>query len=70
MHGECVRLMVGLPRGRGAVLVVGVGVVVVHVLPCQDGGAGRAAHGRRGESVGEMRASFLHDLPSFVHGLH
>lgn len=39
MHGEGVRLVVCLPRGRGAVLVVGVGVVVVHILPCQDGGA-------------------------------
>ncbi len=70
MYGKCVRLVVGLPRGRGAVLVVGVGVVVVHVLPRQDGGAGRAAHGRGGESVGEMRAALLHDVPSFVHGLH
>lgn len=51
MHGERVRLVVGLPRRRGAVLIVGVGVVVVHILPCQDGGTGRAAHGRSGEGV-------------------
>ena len=31
--------MSGLPGGRGAVLVVGVGVVVVDVLPGEDGGA-------------------------------
>lgn len=70
MHGEGVRLVVRLPRGRGAVLVVRVGVVVVHIFPREDGGAGRAAHGRGGESVGEMRAALLHDLPGFVHGLH
>lgn len=70
MHGEGVRLVVGLPGGRGAVLVVGVGVVVVHVLARQNGGAGRAAHGRGGERVGEMHASLLHDVPGFVHGLH
>lgn len=51
VHGERVRLVVRLPRWRGAVLVVGVSVVVVHVLPRQDGGAGRAAHGGGGESV-------------------
>lgn len=70
MHGEGVRLVVGLPGGRGAVLVVGVGVVVVHVLARQNGGAGRAAHGRGGERVGEVHASLLHDVPGFVHGLH
>lgn len=70
MHGEGVRLVVGLPRGGGAVFIVGVGVVVVHVLPGQDGGAGRAAHGCGRESVGEMRAALLHDASSFVHGLH
>lgn len=70
MHGEGVRLVVGLPRRGGAVLVVGVGVVVVDVLPRQDGGAGRAAHGRRGEGIGEMCAALLHDVPGFVHCLH
>lgn len=70
MYGEGVRLMVGLPRGRRAVLIVGVGVVVVHILARQNGRAGRAAHGRGGESVGEMHATLLHDVPGFVHGLH
>lgn len=42
----------------------------MHILPCQDGGAGRTAHGCGGESVGEMRAALLHDVSSFVHGLH
>lgn len=31
VHGEGVRLVVGLPGGRRAVLVVGVGVVVVDI---------------------------------------
>lgn len=70
MYSKGVRLVVGLPRGRGAVLVVGVGVVVVNILPRQDGGAGRAAHGCGGESVGEVCATLLHDVSSFVHGLH
>lgn len=70
MHGEGVRLVVGLPRGRRAVLIVGVGVVVVHILARQNGGTGRAAHGRGGESVGEVHAALLHDVSGFVHGLH
>lgn len=70
MHSEGVRLMVGLPGGRRAVLIVGVGVVVVHVLARQNGGTGRATHGRGGESVGEMHATLLHDVSGFVHGLH
>lgn len=70
MHGEGVRLVVGLPRGRRAVLIVGVGVVVVHILARQNGRTGRAAHGCGGESVGEMHATLLHDVPGFVHGLH
>lgn len=51
VHGKGVRLVMGLPRRRGAVLIVGVGVVVVHILPRQDGGAGWATHGRGGEGV-------------------
>lgn len=51
VHSKGVRLVVHLPRGRGAVLVVCVSVVVVHILPRQDGGAGRAAHGCGWESV-------------------
>lgn len=70
MYSEGVWLMVGLPRGRGAVLIVGVGVVVVHILPSKDGGAGRATHGCGGESIGEMRSALLHHVSSFVHGLH
>lgn len=70
VHSKCVGLVVRLPWRWGAVLVVGVSVVVVHILPCQDGGPGRTAHGCRGESIRKMRAAFLHDLTSFVHGLH
>lgn len=70
VHSKGVWLVMGLPRRRGAVLVVGVGVVVMHILPRQDGGAGRAAHGRGGEGIGEMSSTFLHDVPGFVHGLH
>lgn len=62
--------MLGLPGGRGAVLVVGVGVVVVHVLPGEDGGAGGAAHGRGHEGVDEVRPALLHDAPGLVHHLH
>lgn len=70
VHGEGVRLVVGLPRRRRAVLVVGVRVVVVHVLARQDGGARRAAHGRGGEGVGEVGTALLHDASRLVHGLH
>lgn len=65
-----VRLVVGLPRGWGAVLVVGIGMVIMHIFSRQDGGAGWAAHWRGGESVWKMCAALFHDVPSFVHGLH
>lgn len=61
--------MLRLPGGRGAVLVVGVGVVVMHVLPGEDGGARGAAHGRGHEGVAEGRPALLHDLPCLVHDL-
>lgn len=70
VHSKRVWLVVDLPGGRRAVLIVGVRVVVVHVLAGEDGGAGRAAHGCGGEGVGEMGAALLHNLSCFVHGLH
>lgn len=61
--------MLDLPRWRGAVLIVGVRVVVVNVLPRQHGRTGRAAHGRGHKGVSESCAPFLHDSASFVHHL-
>lgn len=62
--------MMGLPGGGGAVLIVGVGVVVVHILPREDGGARGAAHGGGGERVGEVGPTLHHNLTSLIHGLH
>lgn len=70
IHGKGAALVLGLPRGRGAILVVGIGVVVVDVLPGEDGGARGAAHGRGDEGVDEVRAALLHDAPRLVHHLH
>lgn len=39
VYGKGAALMLRLPGGRGAILVVGVGVVVVDVLPGEDGRA-------------------------------
>lgn len=69
VDGEGARLVGGLPGRGGAVLVVGVGVVVVHVLASQHGGARRAAHGRGDEGVDEGGSAALHDPPGFVHHL-
>ena len=69
VHSEGTRLVLGLPGRGGAVLIVGVGVVVVHVLPRQHGGARRAAHGRGHKGVGEGGTAVLHDLPGLVHHL-
>lgn len=62
--------MVGLPGWRGAVLIVGVGVMVVHIFPCQYCGSRRAAHRSGGKRIGEMGAGLHHYTPCFVHGLH
>ena len=70
VHGEGAALVLRLPGGRGAVLVVGVGVVVVHVLSGEDGGPRGAAHGRGHEGVDEVRPALLHDAPGLVHHLH
>lgn len=70
VHGEGAALVLRLPGGRGAVLVVGVGVVVVDVLAGEDGGARGAAHGRGHEGVDEVRPALLHDAPRLVHHLH
>lgn len=70
INSEGPRLMLGLPGGRGAVLVVGVGVVVMGVLSRQHGGAGRTAHGRGDERVGEVGPTLFHDPPGLIHDLH
>jgi len=64
-----VRLMVPHPLGWGAVVVVGVHVVVVHIQPCQDGTAGRAAHGRGDEGVDEVGTLLYHLLLQLGHCL-
>ena len=69
VDGEGARLVLGLPGGGGAALIGGVGVVVVHVLPRQHGGARRAAHGRGHKGVGEGGTGVLHDRPGLVHHL-
>ena len=70
IHDKGAALMLCLPGGRGAVFIVGVGVVVVHVLPGEDGGARGAAHGRGHEGIDEVRPALLHDAPRLVHHLH
>ena len=69
IHGKSAALMLCLPGGRGAVFIVGVGVVVVNVLPGEDGGARGAAHGRGHEGIGEGGPPTLHNLSGFVHDL-
>lgn len=63
------RFVLGLPGRRGAVLVVGVSVVVVDVLARQHGGPWRAAHGCGDKSVGERCPSIFHDFAGFIHNL-
>lgn len=63
------RFVLCLPGRRGAVLVVGVSVVVVDVLARQHGGAWRAAHGCGDKSVGESCASVFHNFAGFIHHL-
>jgi len=70
VHSKSARLMLGLPGGWRAVLVVGVGVVVVGVLPRQHGGAWRTAHGRGDKRIGEVRSTLFHDPPGLIHDLH
>ncbi len=70
VNSKSVRFMVGLP-GRGwAVLIVGVGMVVVHIFPSQDGRSRRTAHRSGGKRIGEVSASLHHYTLCFVHGLH
>ena len=52
---------------RGAVVVVGVRVVVVRVHAGQHGAAGRTAHRRRHEGVVEVSAAILEDPACFRH---
>lgn len=69
IHSKGPRLMQSLPRGRRAVLIVGVDVVVMHVLPSEHGGAWRAAHGRGHKGIGEGGPTVFHDLSRLVHDL-
>lgn len=64
------RFVVCLPGWRGAVLIVGVGVVVVHIFSGQYGRSRRAAHRGGGKRVGKVGAGLHHYTPCFVHGLH
>lgn len=63
------RFVLRLPGRRGAVLVVGVSVVVVDVLARQHGRPWRAAHGCGDKGVGESCASVFHDFAGFIHYL-
>jgi hypothetical protein len=62
--------VLGLPGGRGTILIVGVGVVVVDVLAGENGGARRTAHWCSHEGIDEVRPALLHDTPCLVHHLH
>lgn len=70
VNSKSVRFMVGLPGRWWAVLVVGVGMVVVHIFPSQNGRSRRAAHRSGGKRIGEVSASLHHYALCFVHGLH
>lgn len=70
VHGEGSALMLCLPGGRGTVLVVGVGVVIVDVLAGEDGGARGTAHRCSHEGVDEVCPALLHDTSCLVHHLH
>lgn len=70
VNSKSARLVLGLPGGWRAVLVVGVGVVVVGVLPRQHGGPWRTAHGRGDKRIGEVRSTLFHDPPGLIHDLH
>lgn len=69
IDGKRTRFVLSLPGRRGAVLVVGVSVVVVDVLARQHGGPWRAAHGCGDKSVGERCASVFHYFAGFIHDL-
>lgn len=70
VHSERTYFMLSLPGWRRAVLIVSVSVVVVDVLPRQNRGARRAAHGCCHEGIDEMSTSMFHDPPCFIHHLH
>lgn len=63
-------LKVSLPLGRGAVVTVGVDVVIVRIESGEDGGSRRTAHGSRGVGMTERRSLLLHDLPCLWHEVH
>lgn len=69
IYSKSPRLMHGLPRGWGAVLIVGVDIVVVHILPSEHGWPWWTAHGCGHKSIGESGPSMLHNLPGFIHDL-
>ena len=63
--GEAVRLVVPLPLGAAAVVVVGEDLVVVDVAAGQQGAPARAAHRRRHVGVSQLRA-LVPDAPQGV----
>ena len=59
-----------LPHDGGAVLVVGVSVVVVCVHPCQHGAAGWTAHGCGHKCIVEVRPTRTQQAVSLRHEVH
>lgn len=62
--------MLLLPEGGGAVVVVGVHLVVVDVEAGQQGGAGRTAHGRGHVCVREVGTAVTKDAKGLGHEVH
>lgn len=56
-----------LPHGRGAVLVIGVHLVVMDVHSGEDGRTRRTTHGRGGVGLREVGASVLHEVHKLRH---
>lgn len=65
--GEGAALVRLLPHGRGAVLVVGVHLVVMDVHSGEDGRTRRTAHGRCGVGLREVGAPVLHEVHQLRH---
>lgn len=59
--------MNGLPLRTGAVIVVGVHMVVVHVETCEERAAAGAAHGRGGVGVTEFCPASFQQFQSVRH---
>ena len=70
VDAEAARLVCDSPLRRRAVVVVGVGEVVVHVETGQHRAAARTAHRRRHERVGERRAGVAQPTLRLRHVAH